>query len=187
MPDVRQSAVYGLPAGYRRAGVPVYRGRNVIGGTRYPWPAGSYALARKITAGPTGDLLLAVQGYIDQSANNVGQWWAGLWTDDAGTIGRLISTSLTASLYLGGTGGGVGAFPPRWFGSPVGPALLDSNTDYWIGLMIDAGQSGPGIYRDAGGHDRSLNQGGSYASDGERWAQTDTTYDLSIRALVTPL
>jgi len=166
---------------------PVYRGYNTIGGTRLAWPSAHYALATKITAGSTGDLLLAVQGYVDQTANAGDYWAAGLWTDDSGTVGRLIAASSPLMpIYLGGTGGTIGAYPARWFGPGFSPTILTASTDYWIGLVID-GSAGPGIYYDTGGSDRSVNQSVTYVTDGERWGQTNLTYKLSIRGLVIPL
>jgi len=72
----------------------------------------------------------------------------------------------------------------RWFHAPVGMWLVAG--DYWIAFAQHSatGSENTEIAYDTGGSDPYFTSGGDWATEGDQYANTDSTYKFSIRASI---
>lgn len=159
-----------------------YVGYNTVGGTQQT-PTMSRWYLKKVTVASAG-VLQSIQLYIREAADSLQVLRAALFEDNAGAIGKFLSA--TSAMQLAPTnnatfGDGSTTSIARWFGIPVGYEV--TATDYWIAWNW-TGSGTPKQFYDAGGSDRYWDSGGDFITDGGRYAETDTTFRYSARALV---
>lgn len=156
-------------------------GYPTIGGTPEAW--GSQTFRAKQVVLPAAAILLSVDFYIDQTANNVEATpVANVWADEGGKPGIVIAYGgAPANMFLGEPPGAF-TFTPRWLACPVG-LYLPAGT-YWIGGALSGGADVQ-LYKDGSGTDVTMAAvAGILVIDGQRSANTVTSNKYSIRGSV---
>jgi hypothetical protein len=155
-----------------------YVGYNSIGGTPEAW-TNTQGRAKQIVLATAG-VLLTIDFYIDQTANNVeGLPIAAVWADLTGTPGICIAASGGSQPTFFGQPPGTYTYTPRWLSIPIGIYLAAGT--YWIGATM-AGGSDVRLYYDGSGSDVTWSIGsGVFINDGGRWTNTVGSKKYSIR------
>lgn len=155
-----------------------YAGKNAIGASSENLSNLRMYCKKITTVGAVSALGIGFYGHQNNSDNVVG-FHVGIWDDDTNTVGNLLAANATpAASYVLRSSAGAGS--DRWFEVPISLRLAAA-TVYWIGIIKDSNGSST-IYYDTSGSDRTIDTAGGYwLSDGDRYAQTDSTKDYSIR------
>lgn len=153
-----------------------YLGYNTIGASTVALGSG-LVLLKKITV--TAGMLVAVEAYIDNTADSVGALGASIHADSAGSPGSLVGYVMSATQsFLPRAASGVNG-PGRWVSVPLSKYLPAG--DYWVGIMGTLGSMR--LFLDTtGGTDKNYNSGAAWFADGGRYTVNSTTNRYSIRA-----
>lgn len=155
-----------------------YVGYNTVGGS-WEGMTNQRFYNKKITLATDG-LLTSISAYI--KGNNQGgvvSFAAQITTDATGPkylIAAIVGPTWSSFIDK--------AADPRWYHIPMGVWLTAG--DYWIGFsnMTNSGSEQTQLAYDGSGSDPIFTSGGAWATEGDQYANTDSTYKYSIRASI---
>lgn len=147
-------------------------GHNAVGASSEATVANRQYM-KAITPAATG-LLLSVGGYLawGDAGGHTPDIAAVVLDDNAGVAGKMIAAARGPTIYANTTA--------RWIDIPIGVQLAGS-TQYWIGLIVSFAFGS--IYYDSAGSDRTMNGGFFGTFDGDRYSQSNSGKNYSLRGL----
>jgi len=152
-----------------------YVGYNTAGATTLVVTANRW-YAKKFTIA-TACLLTDIEVYLKWSGDFARDIRMAIFADNAGAVGQVLQAQRLSAVLDPSESGTTSN--PRWFGLAMGRWVIAA--DYWIGV---AQTNGPNLtlYYDGSGSDVTFDIASEAIVDGNRYTQTNTTNQFSIRA-----